>query len=131
MNTSSNIVMPSISPSRRSSAAGEAAAPYATAITPASRSPRDQPRRKRPEPSPAQRALGLLVKAPNTGLPKHALIGYLHASFANGSGYLRMADVPADRRFEVEVGVVRVGLLLHGGAARGKLRVAGEGDQAR
>jgi chitinase len=29
-------------------------------------------------------------------LPKHALIGYLHASFANGSGYLRMADVPAD-----------------------------------
>jgi chitinase len=32
---------------------------------------------------------------PNTGLPRHALIGYLHASFANGSGYLRMADVPA------------------------------------
>ncbi|MFC7243867.1 fibronectin type III domain-containing protein [Catellatospora aurea] len=31
----------------------------------------------------------------NTGLPKHALIGYLHASFANGSGYLRMADVPS------------------------------------
>jgi chitinase len=31
----------------------------------------------------------------NTGLPKHALIGYLHSSFANGSGYLRMADVPA------------------------------------
>jgi chitinase len=32
---------------------------------------------------------------PSGGLPKHALIGYLHASFANGSGYLRMADVPA------------------------------------
>ncbi|ALG13429.1 chitinase [Kibdelosporangium phytohabitans] len=31
---------------------------------------------------------------PSVGLPKHALIGYLHASFANGSGYLRMADVP-------------------------------------
>jgi chitinase len=31
----------------------------------------------------------------NPGLPKHALIGYLHASFANGSGYVRMADVPA------------------------------------
>jgi chitinase len=31
----------------------------------------------------------------NTGLPRHALIGYLHASFANGSGYLRMADTPA------------------------------------
>ncbi|MER5728482.1 glycoside hydrolase family 18 protein [Streptomyces sp. NPDC002138] len=29
------------------------------------------------------------------GLPTHALVGYLHASFANGSGYLRMADVPA------------------------------------
>ncbi|MEV4150611.1 glycoside hydrolase family 18 protein [Amycolatopsis sp. NPDC049691] len=31
----------------------------------------------------------------DTGLPKHALIGYLHSSFANGSGYVRMADVPA------------------------------------
>jgi chitinase len=30
----------------------------------------------------------------SAGLPKHALIGYLHASFANGSGYVRMADVP-------------------------------------
>ncbi|MEV6281520.1 glycoside hydrolase family 18 protein [Kribbella sp. NPDC051770] len=29
----------------------------------------------------------------STGLPKHALIGYLHASFANGSGYVRMADI--------------------------------------
>ncbi|XKJ36169.1 glycoside hydrolase family 18 protein [Streptomyces sp. 147326] len=29
------------------------------------------------------------------GLPAHALVGYLHASFANGSGYVRMADVPA------------------------------------
>jgi chitinase len=27
-------------------------------------------------------------------VPRHALIGYLHASFANGSGYTRMADVP-------------------------------------
>ncbi|WP_411101641.1 chitinase [Streptomyces sp. cmx-4-9] len=32
---------------------------------------------------------------PGGGLPAHALVGYLHASFANGSGYLRMADVPA------------------------------------
>jgi chitinase len=32
---------------------------------------------------------------PVSGLPKHALIGYLHTSFANGSGYLRMADVPS------------------------------------
>ncbi|TDD81398.1 chitinase [Actinomadura darangshiensis] len=30
----------------------------------------------------------------NADLPKHSLIGYLHASFANGSGYVRMADVP-------------------------------------
>ncbi|WP_327637041.1 glycoside hydrolase family 18 protein [Kribbella sp. NBC_00482] len=30
----------------------------------------------------------------STGLVKHALIGYLHASFANGSGYVRMGDVP-------------------------------------
>ncbi|MER7913158.1 glycoside hydrolase family 18 protein [Streptomyces sp. NPDC096068] len=30
----------------------------------------------------------------NQGLPAHALVGYLHASFANGSGYTRMADVP-------------------------------------
>ncbi|WP_405939097.1 glycoside hydrolase family 18 protein [Streptomyces sp. NBC_00726] len=29
-----------------------------------------------------------------TQLPAHALVGYLHASFANGSGYTRMADVP-------------------------------------
>jgi chitinase len=37
--------------------------------------------------------------APDSGggggeLPEHALVGYLHASFANGSGYTRMADVP-------------------------------------
>ncbi|MFB6960936.1 chitinase [Streptomyces sp. NPDC056309] len=29
-------------------------------------------------------------------LPPHALVGYLHASFANGSGYTRMADVPGN-----------------------------------
>ncbi|MER7724473.1 glycoside hydrolase family 18 protein [Streptomyces sp. NPDC096323] len=27
-------------------------------------------------------------------LPAHALVGYLHSSFANGSGYTRMSDVP-------------------------------------
>ncbi|MGW6875143.1 chitinase [Streptomyces xanthophaeus] len=32
---------------------------------------------------------------PGSGLPAHALVGYLHASLANGSGYVRMADVPA------------------------------------
>ncbi|WP_330307638.1 MULTISPECIES: glycoside hydrolase family 18 protein [unclassified Streptomyces] len=30
----------------------------------------------------------------STDLPTHALVGYLHASFANGAGYTRMADVP-------------------------------------
>ncbi|MFF9689877.1 chitinase [Streptomyces sp. NPDC014623] len=30
----------------------------------------------------------------DAGLPEHALVGYLHSSFANGSGYTRMADVP-------------------------------------
>ncbi|MEV7965369.1 glycoside hydrolase family 18 protein [Sphaerisporangium sp. NPDC088356] len=30
---------------------------------------------------------------PNT-LPKRVLVGYLHASFANGSGYIRMSEVP-------------------------------------
>ncbi len=36
------------------------------------------------------------TQPPVGGLPKHALIGYLHASFANGSGYLRMSDVPSN-----------------------------------
>jgi chitinase len=43
-----------------------------------------------PSPQPSSSQPG-----PGGGLPKHALIGYLHASFANGSGYTRMADVPA------------------------------------
>lgn len=40
-------------------------------------------------------ASGTTTGCASTGLPKHALIGYLHASFANGSGYIRMADIPA------------------------------------
>ncbi|MDP9845948.1 carbohydrate binding domain-containing protein [Streptosporangium lutulentum] len=36
-----------------------------------------------------------VTTAPPPGdLPKRVLVGYLHASFANGSGYIRMADVP-------------------------------------
>ncbi|WNI17959.1 chitinase [Actinacidiphila sp. ITFR-21] len=31
---------------------------------------------------------------PSGGLPTHALVGYLHETFANGSGYLKLADVP-------------------------------------
>ncbi|WP_207755698.1 chitinase [Nonomuraea cypriaca] len=30
------------------------------------------------------------------GLPKRVMVGYLHASFANGSGYIRMSDVPSE-----------------------------------
>jgi chitinase len=40
-------------------------------------------------------ASGTTAGCTSTGLPKHALIGYLHASFANGSGYVRMADIPS------------------------------------
>ncbi len=32
----------------------------------------------------------------SAALPEHALVGYLHTSFANGSGYTRLADVPDD-----------------------------------
>jgi chitinase len=31
---------------------------------------------------------------PDGSLPRRVLVGYLHASFANGSGYIRMKDVP-------------------------------------
>ncbi len=41
--------------------------------------------------------LGLLMPATaRAAIPAHALVGYLHASFANGSGYTRIADVPED-----------------------------------
>ena len=40
-------------------------------------------------------ATGTTAGCQQADLPRHAMIGYLHASFANGSGYLRMADVPA------------------------------------
>lgn len=42
--------------------------------------------------APAQ--TGTPVAAGSRGLPGHALVGYLHTSFANGSGYTRLADVP-------------------------------------
>lgn len=32
--------------------------------------------------------------AAGAALPAHALVGYLHSSFANGSGYTKLADVP-------------------------------------
>lgn len=39
-------------------------------------------------------AATVATDAADAGLPDHALVGYLHSSFANGSGYTRMADVP-------------------------------------
>ncbi|MEU3214664.1 glycoside hydrolase family 18 protein [Streptomyces sp. NPDC006971] len=52
--------------------------------------------------SAGESARSAAVQATTTGgggggggqLPAHALVGYLHAGFANGSGYTRMADVP-------------------------------------
>ncbi|WP_069170420.1 chitinase [Streptomyces griseus] len=51
--------------------------------------------------SPGSAAVGVTTAAGGTGgeggdagLPAHALVGYLHAGFANGSGYTRLADVP-------------------------------------
>ncbi|MEU9773945.1 glycoside hydrolase family 18 protein [Streptomyces sp. NPDC047968] len=46
--------------------------------------------------SPQSTAVTATTAAAGGGgeLPAHALVGYLHASFANGSGYVRMADVP-------------------------------------
>ncbi|WP_033400394.1 chitinase [Actinokineospora enzanensis] len=45
--------------------------------------------------SPKSNEVSAVTSAcPDQGLPKHALVGYLHASFANGSGYIKMADVP-------------------------------------
>ncbi|MGX1133500.1 chitinase [Streptomyces glaucescens] len=47
----------------------------------------------------ARSATVTATTAPGSGggspdLPAHALVGYLHATFANGSGYTRLADVP-------------------------------------
>src|SRR5437764_3654785 len=47
------------------------------------------------ESAKTSQASGTTTGCVDTGLPKHSLIGYLHASFANGSGYVRMADIPA------------------------------------
>ncbi|MGC0329208.1 chitinase [Streptomyces sp. SAI-170] len=46
----------------------------------------------------ARSATVTATTAPSGGgssdLPPHALVGYLHTTFANGSGYTRLADVP-------------------------------------
>ncbi|GAA1572890.1 glycoside hydrolase family 18 protein [Dactylosporangium maewongense] len=67
-----------------------------TASPTASKSPSASPSpSKSPSKSPSTSPSPSTSQPPVTGLPKHALIGYLHASFANGSGYVRMADIPA------------------------------------
>ncbi|NLU69922.1 chitinase [Streptomyces sp. HNM0574] len=44
---------------------------------------------------PASAAPEKAATAETAALPKNALVGYLHTSFANGSGYTRLADTPA------------------------------------
>ncbi|KJK58971.1 chitinase [Saccharothrix sp. ST-888] len=63
--------------------------PGAPSPPPTSQPPTSQPPTSQPPTSPPPS-----TPPPGSGLPPHALVGYLHASFANGSGYLRMADVP-------------------------------------
>ncbi|WP_239090082.1 chitinase [Sphaerimonospora thailandensis] len=47
-----------------------------------------------PSPKPTPTPTPTPMPPPPNG--KRLLVGYLHASFANGSGYVRMADVPND-----------------------------------
>ncbi|WTX34659.1 glycoside hydrolase family 18 protein [Streptomyces sp. NBC_00658] len=44
--------------------------------------------------SPKSATVTATTSAGGGGSTGHALVGYLHASFANGAGYTRMADVP-------------------------------------
>ncbi|AOT61327.1 chitinase [Streptomyces rubrolavendulae] len=62
---------------------------YAFQVT-ASNSAGESPR----SPAVTARTAPRDTPGPGPHLPAHALVGYLHASFANGSGYTRMADVP-------------------------------------
>lgn len=65
--------------------------PSASTSTSPSPSPSSSPSSS-PSPSPTGTPTG--TPPPSGGLPAHALVGYLHASFANGAGYLKVADVP-------------------------------------
>ncbi|WP_229402376.1 chitinase [Micromonospora okii] len=67
-----------------------------TSAPPTSAPPTTPPATTPPPSSPPPSSPPPTTGPPVNGLPKRALIGYLHASFANGSGYVRMADVPAD-----------------------------------
>ncbi len=72
----------SASPSRSASPSPSASASASASASPStSAGPSASPSTSVPPTSPP----------PATG---HALVGYLHASFANGAGYLKMSDVP-------------------------------------
>ncbi len=49
-----------------------------------------------PMPTLTTTSTSTTTPTPPTDLPKRVLVGYLHASFANGSGYTRMKDVSPD-----------------------------------
>lgn len=49
-----------------------------------------------PTPTPAPTPTPTPAPTPSSSLPKHVLVGYLHSSFANGSGYIPMANVSND-----------------------------------
>ncbi|WP_377269404.1 chitinase [Peterkaempfera sp. SMS 1(5)a] len=68
-----------------------ATTPPPTSQPPTSQPPTSQPPTSQPPTTPPP-----TTPPPSNGLPAHALVGYLHASFANGSGYTRVSDVPAD-----------------------------------
>ncbi|MEU9130346.1 glycosyl hydrolase family 18 protein [Kitasatospora sp. NPDC048540] len=66
-----------------------------TTQPPTSQPPTSQPPTSQPPTSQPPTSQPPTTPPPGGGLPAHALVGYLHASFANGAGYTRMADVPA------------------------------------
>ncbi|MEV6205928.1 glycosyl hydrolase family 18 protein [Kitasatospora sp. NPDC051914] len=66
-----------------------------TSQPPTSQPPTSQPPTSQPPTSQPPTSQPPTTQPPGGGLPAHALVGYLHASFANGAGYTRMADVPA------------------------------------
>ncbi|WP_371497169.1 glycosyl hydrolase family 18 protein [Kitasatospora sp. NBC_00374] len=65
-----------------------------TSQPPTSQPPTSQPPTSQPPTSQPPTSQPPTTQPPGGGLPTHALVGYLHASFANGAGYTRMADVP-------------------------------------
>ncbi|MEV4616650.1 glycosyl hydrolase family 18 protein [Kitasatospora sp. NPDC049258] len=66
-----------------------------TSQPPTSQPPTSQPPTSQPPTTQPPTSQPPTSQPPGGGLPTHALVGYLHASFANGAGYTRMADVPA------------------------------------